>query len=586
MWTSDSSSEVAVPVGRTGATRLQTFRLGRGVAQHALMAGKTGSGKSTLLNVLITNLSLWYAPDQLEMYLIDFKRGVEFKAYADMKLPHARAIAVESDREFGLSVLQRLDAELGRRGELYRKLGVQDVAGFRKVSGEQWAVGSQDQSLPTVHRTLPTALPRILLIIDEFQELFTEDDKLGQEAALLIDRLVRQGRAFGIHLVLGSQTLAGATTLPRTTMGQMAVRVALQSTEADSQIILGDDNSAARLLTRPGEAIYNDAGGAIENNSPFQVTWLNDDERETWLKLAKEKANAVGYVSPHMTVFEGNSPAHIEDNRPLATMLKDRPAKAVPAVVQAMLGEAVAIKPPTSVALRKRAGANVLILGQHEEQALAVLASSAISLAAQLPADHCRFVLLDATPADSALYSRLKHVVDATGAAVQDVSYRDAPSALAGLIDELNARREGTTPDSVGIFVLINGLQRYRDLRRKEESFSFSLDDNADAPKQIAADKALAELLREGPAHGIHLIAWIDTVAALDRTIERNLLREFDHRVLFQMSAADSAHLIDSPAGNKLGFHRAIYYSEELGVIEKFRPYGIPNETFLASVRG
>ncbi|HQY89564.1 MAG TPA: FtsK/SpoIIIE domain-containing protein, partial [Tepidisphaeraceae bacterium] len=269
MWSLESSQDVGVPVGRTGATRLQQFRLGRGVAQHALLAGKTGSGKSTLLNVLITNLGLWYSPDEVELYLIDFKRGVEFKAYATHRMPHARAIAVESDREFGLSVLQRLDAELARRGDLFRKVGAQDLAGFRKaVSSNNGSTGD------------PIKLPRQVLIVDEFQEMFSEDDKLSQEAAQLIDRLVRQGRAFGIHVVLGSQTIAGSQGIPRATFGQMAVRVALQCTEADSQLILGDNNSAARLLSRPGEAIYNDAGGAVENNSPFQVSWLSDETRE------------------------------------------------------------------------------------------------------------------------------------------------------------------------------------------------------------------------------------------------------------------------------------------------------------------
>src|SRR6202007_2139896 len=122
-------------IGRMGATRLQMFRLGRGVAQHALIAGKTGSGKSTLLHALVTNTAMWYSPDEVEFYLVDFKKGVEFKTYATNDLPHARAIAVESDREFGLSVLQRLDAELARRGDLYRKAGTQDLAGYRKSPG-------------------------------------------------------------------------------------------------------------------------------------------------------------------------------------------------------------------------------------------------------------------------------------------------------------------------------------------------------------------------------------------------------------------------------------------------------------------
>ena len=256
-WSEDSRQEIHVPIGRSGANRLQSLKLGRGVAQHTLIAGKTGSGKSTLLHVIITNLSLWYSPDQIELYLIDFKRGVEFKSYVTNRLAHARAVAIESDREFGLSILQRLDGEMACRGDMFRKAGVQDVASYRRTTGE--------------------ILPRTILIVDEFQVFFSEDDKLAQEAAVLLEQLVRQGRAFGIHVLLGSQTLGGASGLARSTMGQMAVRIALQCSEADSQLILDDDNLAARLLSRPGEAIYNDASGMVIGNNPFQTSWLPDE---------------------------------------------------------------------------------------------------------------------------------------------------------------------------------------------------------------------------------------------------------------------------------------------------------------------
>ena len=184
-----------MPLGRSGATRLQSLKLGRGTSQHVLIAGKTGSGKSTLLHALITNSALRYSPDEVELYLVDFKQGVEFKTYATHSLPHARVVAIESDREFGVSVLGRLDAELRVRADRFRDLGVQDLAGFR-------------QAAPA------SRCPRILLIVDEFQEFFVEDDKISQEAALLLDRLVRQGRAFGIHILLGSQTLAAPTRWP------------------------------------------------------------------------------------------------------------------------------------------------------------------------------------------------------------------------------------------------------------------------------------------------------------------------------------------------------------------------------------
>src|SRR5262249_13120031 len=158
----------------------------------------------TLLHALITNLALYYSPDEVELYLVDFKKGVEFKTYATHQLPHARVVAVESEREFGLSVLQQLDAELKQRGDRFRDAGAQNIAAFREGNGKMLT-------------------PRILLIVDEFQEFFIEDDRIAQEATLLLDRLVRQGRAFGLHVLLGSQTLGGAYSLARSTIDQMAV---------------------------------------------------------------------------------------------------------------------------------------------------------------------------------------------------------------------------------------------------------------------------------------------------------------------------------------------------------------------------
>ena len=104
----------------------------------------------------------------------------------------------------------------------------------------------------------------------------------------MLDRLVRQGRAFGMHVILGSQTLGGQYSLPKATLGQMAVRIALQCSEADAHLILSEDNTAARLLTRPGEAIYNDANGMMEGNNLFQVVWLSDERREKYLERIQE----------------------------------------------------------------------------------------------------------------------------------------------------------------------------------------------------------------------------------------------------------------------------------------------------------
>ena len=130
-----AASGIDVPLGKAGATKRQHFTLGHGTSQHVLIAGRTGSGKSTLMHALITNLALNYSPDEIDLYLIDFKKGVEFKVYATYELPHASVVAIESEREFGISVLQRLDAELRLRADRFRDAGVQDLNGYRNAAG-------------------------------------------------------------------------------------------------------------------------------------------------------------------------------------------------------------------------------------------------------------------------------------------------------------------------------------------------------------------------------------------------------------------------------------------------------------------
>jgi len=557
-WTEDSRSLVRVPLGRAGATRLQYLQLGKGTSQHVLIAGKTGSGKSTLLNVIITDLALRYSPDELEFYLIDFKKGVEFKTYATHQLPHARAIAIESDREFGVSVLERLDGVLRERGDRFRAAGVQDIASFRNQLPDE-------------------RMPRVMLIVDEFQEFFVEDDRYSQQAMLLLDRLVRQGRAFGIHILLGSQTLGGSYSLPRTTIGQMAVRIALQCSEADAHLILSEDNSAARLLNRPGEAIYNDANGLVEGNSPFQVAWLDDDQRDEYLDAVVELASRKGLRAPDQAVFEGNIPADPLRNE--AWRAWTRPMVASPAesgpdsTPRFWLGESVAMTGPAQLEFPPRSGTNLLLVGQDAQLALGILVNAIPAL--QRSGMDSRVLLLagDAEPRGSARWSDLLACLP-SAPVLRGPS--DAVQGLQEFASELQRRQELGTPGAAW-FLVIDDLARFRDLRRGEDDYGFGgLDRSATTnPAQI-----FASLLRDGPALGLHVVAWCDSYNNVERWLGRQQLREFGLRVLFPMSATDSSNLMDSPAASRLGANRAIVFSEERGSFEKFRPYGPPGNAW------
>jgi len=240
----------------------------------------------------------------------------------------------------------------------------------------------------------------------------------------------------------------------------------------------------------------------------------------------------------------------------------------------------VAIKDPTAITFRRQAGTNALIIGQGEEQALAMMSSSIISLSVSLRGKPARIVLLDGTPADSPFAGQLERVAKHLSHECEAVDYRAAGEAIGRMAVELKRRQESDDTSAEPVFLCIFGLQRYRVLRKSDDGFSFGGDDKPPSP-----DKQFAEILKEGPSLGIHVIAWADTAVSVDRTIDRNAMREFDYRVLLQMSATDSSTLIDSPAANKLGFFRAIAFSEEQGTMEKFRPYGLPTADWLASIK-
>jgi hypothetical protein len=130
---------------------------------------------------------------------------------------------------------------------------------------------------------------------------------------------------------------------------------------------------------------------------------------------------------------------------------------------------------------------------------------------------------------------------------------------------------------------MIYDLQRFRDLRKSDNDFGFS--SGFGEEKAASPSEQFGEIMREGPPLGIHVIIWCDSVNNMNRTFDRNALREFELRVLFQMSANDSSTVIDSPAAGKLGENRALFYSEEENRTEKFRPYGLPDDEWIAEVK-
>ncbi|MGT0055842.1 FtsK/SpoIIIE domain-containing protein [Helicobacter pylori] len=211
-------------------------------AYTTLICGHSGSGKSNFLHVLIQNLAFYYAPNENQLFLLDYKEGVEFNAYTDPAiLEHARLVSVASSVGFGVSFLSWFDKETKKRGELFKQFNVKDLSAYRK-HGE---------------------MPRLIVVIDEFQVLFSDSTtKEKERVETYLNTILKKDRSYGVHLILATQTMRGSgiTSL----MAQITNRIALPMDAEDSESILSDDV----LVSLSGQKTFSITMGGIKNTTP------------------------------------------------------------------------------------------------------------------------------------------------------------------------------------------------------------------------------------------------------------------------------------------------------------------------------
>ena len=247
----------------------------------------------------------------------------------------------------------------------------------------------------------------------------------------------------------------------------------------------------------------------------------------------------------------------------------------MPTQASIWLGAPNSIKGPTEAVFKRQSGSNLLVVGQSEERTATILSVALVALAAQFPKQAARFVVFDGTPPGFPQRELMSRVIQSVPHEVVQGSNSNLAEVMTGLAEELNQRAENES-SAPEMFVLIQGLQNFKKLRQEDE-FSFS-SSGSDAPTPAAT---LLNLITEGPTRGIHVIVTCDTYNNMTRYLGRKALTEFEMRVLFQMSATDSASLIDAPNAATLGLNRAVLFNEREGALETFRPYAPPDGGWL-----
>ncbi|GAA7772279.1 hypothetical protein HpBT0202_00420 [Helicobacter pylori] len=259
------------------------FEIG-GAQNHTLICGHSGSGKSNFLHVLIQNLAFYYAPNEVQLFLLDYKEGVEFNAYAkEGILEHARLVSVASSVGFGVSFLSWLDKEMKKRDELFKQFSnVKDLSDYRK-HGE---------------------MPRLIVVIDEFQVLFSDSStKEKERVEAYLTTLLKKGRSCGVHLILATQTMHGAD-INKSLMAQIANRIALPMDAEDSESILSDD--VACELVRP-ESIFNNNGGHKKYHTKMSIPKA-PDEFTPFIKRIHKEFNQRNLAPIEHKIYNGETP--------------------------------------------------------------------------------------------------------------------------------------------------------------------------------------------------------------------------------------------------------------------------------------
>lgn len=455
-WTEPAGVGLRTVVGRSGRTPVTVSF--DDTTPHWLVGGGDVPATVSFLAVALHGMAARYAPAQLQLYLLGLPDGVSFAEFGPTGhdrswLPHARAIGIESDREYAVSVLRELRRELRRRATALKRHGVTRFA-----------------DLPT-----DPPLPRIVAVIDAFDVLLAGDDGPARESVTLLAELVRKGGSCGVHLMLAGRGATGVEALGAT--GKALVgRVALSGAGG----VLDPHNQAAEGLPA-GAAVVNVAAGVAGADTvvrfPAAADALTRLRRELW------QARPAGARPP--AVFRGYENARVEED---ATYSGLRPGGRRPL---ALVGRTVDVHVSSALFIMDTTpGRHLGVVGASMAGA-DLLRAATLSLARQHLPGECRFLI-------APLVAGADPVAGETAAALSAAGHLVDQLDATGLRERLVTLADPAAPAPAGrTFLVAFGM----------DGASTVLDPAYPGTTRRGRDD-LRAVLRHGPGRGVHLLGW------------------------------------------------------------------------------
>ena len=525
-----SAEAVSIPVGVSvpNASSVVSLEFNSEQSVHAFILGSTGRGKSTLLTEVITGLALRYSPDELELVLLDDKEGVEFERWRI--LPHVAILKIGRDTDFALAVVEYLEKEMKRRGDMFRDRRVLSLSEFRqKFPGER--------------------MPRILMIWDNAYKAFQYEQELSEKVVSLLTSLAKDGRYTGIHLALTTQDLQGIGSNLQSFMKQCDIKINFN--DGDDVFDSGSSYRRGEKLGKSGEA-WCEGLRAADATSPLHVRFFDLPPADKG-SLDDLVENAVaGYPPANPKILMAGAPADPARHRDhIRVSLRDGAS----GEVTAWLGDPVSIADPVRVTLVGELAENLIFVGDHE------LLSPLLALQAEFLSG-----LRDGPRVELHLF---------TGGGLT--------AAARGVIDRLRALT-GTEPrrledfpqsyvDSVRgsdnslkrVFLVWN-IESLLGLKRAAQS-------ELDFEETSVWDE-LAEFIQSGPQKGVHLMAWAPSTVGLSELFSNKELPDlFASRVAAGLDQDGMHEVAYNNPIRELGEKRALLFQRG----EKptlFIPYG------------
>lgn len=573
-----SAKSLKIPVGVGDGDSIVNITIGEGSSHHGLIAGATGSGKSTLLHTIIMSSMLHYGPDQLHLYLMDFKSGTEFKIYESVKPPHIQLLALDAMQEFGESILENLVSEMERRGSMFKNAGQTSLKGYIQATGQ--------------------AMPRILVIMDEFQILFNDSSnrKVAMNCAELTKRIVTEGRAFGIHLLMATQStkVISDLTLSHGTIEQMRIRIGLKCGENDARYLFSDENDSKALAMMKGPigtAVMN-LDYTEQSNIGFRTAYCDDATQKHFLELISQTYSE---MPSNLQTFEGGRTTKLTD------FLKESHIGITDELpVKIYMGSLIKVAPPLVLSIDKKKKHNMLVCGSNERMANVITNNYILSALLNKNAsvyciDGDKLVgdddLADFYDALSNYCNRFKVAQDRA----------DIIRFISEIYRKYQAWKKQNSDDAV--FVIIKNLQ-FLDVVKsmfkgdiieesdflEETEQALEIDSNnpfASVTNMFAnrgsddglnVSEKLTKMIEDGTGFGIHFVVTSLEYQSVRESMYygQNVLNKFPERVIFSLASNDADNLIEnvSVAGLR---ENTVYFTDGVKNTFQLKPYITPS---------